>query len=61
MVVFYYTLNIDLAHKSWVIAASGVVLLIVRWIAGRFKLEEWPMKKIVFWVHTFLVLAPSIT
>jgi hypothetical protein len=39
IVVFYYTLNIDLAHKSWVIGASGVVLLIVRWIAGRFKLE----------------------
>jgi uncharacterized membrane protein len=39
LVVFYYTLNIDLATKSWVIGGSGVVLLIVRWISGRFKLE----------------------
>jgi hypothetical protein len=39
LVVFYYTLNIDLASKSWVIGGSGVVLLIVRWISGRFKLE----------------------
>lgn len=39
LVVFYYTLNIDLANKSWVIGASGIVLLMVRWIAGCFKLE----------------------
>jgi hypothetical protein len=39
LVVFYYTLNIDLASKSWVIGGNGVVLLIVRWISGRFKLE----------------------
>jgi hypothetical protein len=35
LVVFYYTLNIDLAHKSWVIGGSGVLLLVVRWLAGR--------------------------
>lgn len=35
LVLFYYALNIDLAHKSWVIAGSGVLLLIVRWLAGR--------------------------
>jgi hypothetical protein len=40
LVLFYYTLNIDLVHKSWVIAGSGVVLLVVRWLAGRFKTEE---------------------
>ncbi len=34
LVLFYYALNIDLAHKSWVIAGSGIVLLVVRWIAG---------------------------
>ena len=37
LVVFYYALDVDLAHKSWVIAGSGVLLLIVRWIAGRFE------------------------
>jgi len=39
LVIFYYTLNIDLAHKSWVIGASGVMFLIVRWVAGHFKHE----------------------
>ncbi len=39
LVVFYYTLNIDLASKSWVIGGSGVMLLVIRWISGRFKLE----------------------
>ncbi len=40
LVVFYYALNIDLAHKSWVIAGSGVLLLVVRWIAGRLQPRE---------------------
>jgi uncharacterized membrane protein len=40
LVVFYYALDVDLAHKSWVIAGSGVLLLIVRWIAGRFEVGE---------------------
>jgi hypothetical protein len=40
LVVFYYVLNIDLAHKSWVIAGSGVLLLIVRWLVVRFKTED---------------------
>jgi hypothetical protein len=40
LVVFYYALNINLAHKSWVIAGSGVLLLVVRWLAGRFKTED---------------------
>jgi hypothetical protein len=35
LVVFYYALNIDLAHKSWVIAGSGGLLLVVRWLTGR--------------------------
>ena len=35
LVVFYYVLNVDLAHKSWIIAGSGAVLLVVRWIVGR--------------------------
>jgi len=40
LVVFYYALNIDLAHKSWVIAGSGVLLLAVRWIVGRCHPQE---------------------
>ncbi len=34
LVLFYYALNIDLACKSWILAGSGIVLLIVRWIAN---------------------------
>ncbi len=40
LVLFYYALNIDLAHKSWVIAGSGALLLVVRWVAGRFPPKE---------------------
>ena len=40
LVLFYYAMNIDLAHKSLVVAGSGVVLLVVRWIAGRCKPKE---------------------
>ena len=40
LVFFYYALNVDLAHKSWVIAGSGVLLLVVRWIAGHCQPKE---------------------
>ena len=40
LVLFYYVLHIDLAHKSFVIAGSGVLLLVVRWIAGHYKPED---------------------
>ena len=40
LVVFYYALNIDLAHKSWIVAGSGVILLVVRWIAGYCRPKE---------------------
>ena len=42
LVVFYYALNVDLAYKSWVIAGSGVLLLVARWITGRCQPEEMP-------------------
>jgi len=35
LVIFYYALNIDLAHKSWVIGGSGAVLLAARRLAER--------------------------
>lgn len=37
---YYYSLSIDLAHKSWIIAGSGVLLLAVRWIVTRWQPEE---------------------
>jgi uncharacterized membrane protein len=40
LVFFYYALNVDLAHKSLVIAGSGVLLLVVRWIAGHCQTKE---------------------
>ena len=40
LVVFYYAPNVDLAYKSWVITGSGVLLLVVRWIAGRCQPDE---------------------
>ncbi len=40
LVLFYYALNIDLFHKSGVIAGSGALLLVVRWVAGRFPPGE---------------------
>jgi uncharacterized membrane protein len=40
LVVFYYALNVDLAYKSWVVAGSGGMLLVVRWIAGRCRSKE---------------------
>ncbi len=40
LVLFYYAMNIDLAHKSLVIAGSGALLLVVRHLAGRFPPGE---------------------
>jgi len=40
LVLFYYALNVDLAYKSWVITGSGILLLVVRWIAGRCQPQE---------------------
>jgi len=37
---YYYSLTIDLAHKSWIIAGSGLLLLAVRWIVTRWQPEE---------------------
>ena len=31
----YYALDVSLAHKSWVIGGSGLILLITRWVADR--------------------------
>jgi uncharacterized membrane protein len=33
---YYYTLNVDLAYKSFILAGSGLILIIVRWIANYF-------------------------
>ena len=40
LVFFYYALDIDLAHKSWVVAGSGLLLLVARWVAGLCRPEE---------------------
>jgi uncharacterized membrane protein len=40
LIIFYYALNIDLAHKSWIIAGSGILLLYVRRIASQFEPKE---------------------
>lgn len=32
--LFYYAMNVSLAHKSWVITGSGVLLLLLRPLAG---------------------------
>ncbi len=32
LVVFYYAMNVSLAHKSWMVAGSGLILLAVRWL-----------------------------
>lgn len=39
LILFYYAMNIDLAHKSYIIAASGLFLLAVRWVALRIRPE----------------------
>jgi hypothetical protein len=39
----YYALDVSLAHKSWVIGGSGLLLLITRWLADRlirFEVKE---------------------
>jgi len=38
--IFYYDLNIDLAYKSWILAGSGLLLLIARWITGYLQPKE---------------------
>lgn len=38
--VFYYALNVDLAYKSWVVAGSGVLLLIARQIVKQLQRHE---------------------
>ena len=35
IVIYYYDLDVSLAYKSWVLAGSGLVLLIIRWYLGR--------------------------
>ena len=40
LVLFYYALNINLAHKSLVIAGSGIVLLLTRWVLGHRRFEK---------------------
>lgn len=40
LVIFYYALNVDLAYKSWILAGSGLILLVVRWIANFLQPEE---------------------
>jgi hypothetical protein len=32
LVVFYYAMNVSLAHKSWMVAGSGLILLAIRWL-----------------------------
>jgi uncharacterized membrane protein len=32
LIVFYYALHVDLAYKSYVVAGSGLLLLVVRQI-----------------------------
>jgi hypothetical protein len=34
---FYYALNVDLFYKSYVVAGSGALLLVVRWIIGHYQ------------------------
>ncbi len=35
IVIYYYSLNVDLAYKSWVLGGSGLVLLALRWFLSR--------------------------
>lgn len=35
LVVFYYSMAITLAYKSAVVLGSGILLLVIRWIAGK--------------------------
>jgi hypothetical protein len=40
LVVFYYALNIDLAYKSYVVAGSGLLLLVVRHMLNYLQPKE---------------------
>jgi len=40
LIVFYYNLQISLEYKSYIIMGSGLILLGVRWIAGRLMPKE---------------------
>jgi len=40
LVVFYYAMDVNLAHKSWIVAGSGLILLVVRWIARKYAPVE---------------------
>jgi hypothetical protein len=40
LIVFYYNLQISLEYKSYIIAGSGLILLGVRWIAGKLMHKE---------------------
>ncbi|MEW5722117.1 MAG: DUF4401 domain-containing protein [Thermodesulfobacteriota bacterium] len=35
LAVYYYDLDVTLAYKSWVLAGSGLLLLLARFVAGR--------------------------
>ena len=35
LVVFYYAMNVNLAHKAWIVGGSGLLLLGVRWLLRR--------------------------
>ncbi len=36
LILYYYALNVNLAHKSWILVGSGLILLAVRWISDHF-------------------------
>lgn len=40
LVLFYYNMEVELAYKSAVIAGSGILLLLVRWLVTLTKPEE---------------------
>ena len=40
LVIFYYSLDIDLFQKSLVIGSSGIIFLIFRWLTSRCEPKE---------------------
>ncbi len=40
LMAFYYALNVNLACKSWVVAGSGILLIVIRYIADRIRPKE---------------------
>jgi len=40
LILFYYALNVNLAYKSLVIAGSGALLLLTRWVLGYRRFER---------------------